>query len=497
MSIVHYYLIWNKRSSVNRKVDQPANSEVIGLGVLLLIGGWLADAFFGRYRVICCGMWVMWIGALLSTLSYIVSEVSEIYMDKGDRWISLVSNLIMGIGFGLFQANIVQFGIDQLSEASSVEITNFITCYILTFFASSLTVFFSAKCTPDYVGVLLITLCLSLTLCSYFLFNHWLMKEQIIQNPLPLIWKVIRYCIKNNHLQKRFSSFKRKGILSRLDIAKTMYTGPFSSEQVEDVKTFFRVLLVIASCILAHTGVATVSTVKKRILPHLSHWPVVMSNSTSDCYKAVSIVHSGFIFVILAVILYMTVVQPAVSKCIPNITTKFIIALVLYFFRILALLAIESVSYYYQRHSNITNITRCYLLQSDTTNVRIEYGVYWVFIPQSLDALSIFFLVSAAMQFVCAQAPFNMKGLVIGLGYTIFGFGTIINTAISVPFLYVKASLWEKAPLTCGIWYFLIQSVIAIVGFAIMVVVIKSYKNRERINVLHSDWQDTDSEDQD
>lgn len=496
MSIVHYYVINKKRSSVDRKVDQPANSEVIGLGVLLLIGGWLADAFFGRYRVICCGMWVMWIGALLNTLSYIVSEVSEIYMDKGDQWVSVVSSFIMGTGFGLFQANVVQFGVDQLSEASSMEITNFITCYILTFFASSLTVFCSAKCTPGYVGVLLITLCLSLTLCSYFLFNHWLMKEQIIQNPLPLIWKVIRYCIKNNHLQKRFSSVKRKGMLSRLDIAKTMYTGPFSSEQVEDVKTFFRVLLVIASCSLAHTGTAPVSTIRQRILPHLNHWPLFMSNSTSDCYKAVSIVHSGFIFVILAVVLYMTVIiQPAATKCIPNITTKFIIALVLYLFRILALLAIESLSYYYQSQANITKIARCYLLQNDTTTDSVIIDVYWAIIPETLSGLSLFFLLLATLEFVCAQAPFNMKGLVFGLSYAIFGFGTIINTAISVPFLYVKASLWEKAPLTCGIWYFLMQLVVVILGFAIMVVVIKRYKNRERINVFRSDWQDTDSED--
>ena len=39
---------------------------------------------------------------------------------------------------GGYQANKVQFGIDQLSDASSIEITHFITCYIFPFLLAPL-----------------------------------------------------------------------------------------------------------------------------------------------------------------------------------------------------------------------------------------------------------------------------------------------------------------------------------------------------------------------
>lgn len=252
MSVVYYYSISISRDSIPMKVnyERPKGSELIGMGSLLLIGGWLADAYFGRYKAICSGLWIMWIGSFLSACSLVIAKVNMTYRHEGDRWVSLFSKLVMGSGFGLFQSNIIQFGIDQLSDASSTEITSFITCYTLTLFISGFVMYFSANCTcaQDYVGVLVLTVCLTLAVCTYFLFNHVLVKEQIIQNPLPLIWKVVRYSIKNRNIQQRFSSFKDH---SFLDIAKTVYAGPFSSEQVEDVKAFFRVMVVIITCVLA------------------------------------------------------------------------------------------------------------------------------------------------------------------------------------------------------------------------------------------------------
>ena len=48
---------------------------------------------------------------------------------------------------------------------------------------------------------------------------------------------------------------EQKGWLSKLNIAKRVYNGPFTSEQVEDVKTFFCVILVITTVVIACSGV--------------------------------------------------------------------------------------------------------------------------------------------------------------------------------------------------------------------------------------------------
>ena len=78
---------------------------MLQMGLLLPIGGWLADAFFGRYKVIRCGMWMMWFGAMLNGVSLVISQTDEAYGTRSDPWVSLFSMVIMGIGFGAYQAH--------------------------------------------------------------------------------------------------------------------------------------------------------------------------------------------------------------------------------------------------------------------------------------------------------------------------------------------------------------------------------------------------------
>ena len=491
MSVVYYYSISISRGSVSMKVnnERPKGSELIGMGSFLLIGGWLADAYFGRYKAIRSGLWIMWIGSFLSACSLVIAKFNTAYKYKGaDRWVSLFSEIVMGSGFGLFQSNIIQFGIDQLSDASSTEITSFITCYTLILFISGFVMDFSAHehCAPDYVGVLVLTVCLTLAVCIHFLFGHVLVKEQTIQNPLPLIWKVIRYSIKNHNLQQRFSSFEDH---SFLDIAKMVYAGPFSSEQVEDVKAFFRVMVVIIACVLPHSGTTSIFTIKDSLLPHLQN---IQSTSSLDCYRVLTLTHANFIFTIALVLLYLIIIQPLFYNCIPkvSITTKFIIALALYLIRIMALLGIESASYQYQLQENATNISRCYTLQNGH-HTTININSKWVVVPEIANGLSLFILILAGLEFVCAQAPFNMKGFVFGITYALFGCCTLLQTVLLVPFHYVEETVWEKAPLTCGIWYFLIQVVLTLLCFVLMIVVIKRYKRRTRISATQSEWQES------
>lgn len=491
MSVIHYYSNSVSRDSILKKesLERPKDSELIGMASILLIGGWLADAYFGRYKVICSGLWIMWIGSLISAWSLVTAKLSTTYEDNIDRWVSLFSKLVMGIGFGLFQANIIQFGIDQLLEASSTEITSFITCYTLTLFISGLVVDFSAQCTPDYVGVLVLTVCLTLAVCMYFLFNHVLVKEQIIQNPLPLISKVVRYSIKNHNMKQRFASLKDH---SFLDIAKAVYAGPCSSEQVEDVKAFFRVMVVIIVCILPHTGTTSIIEIKDSLLPHLQNFPNA-SSSLSNCYRALTLTHANFIFTIILVLLYLIIIQPLFYSCIPkvNITTKFIISSVLYLIRIVAFLGVESASYQNQIQTNAAKVTRCYTLQNSHHNIITNVDSKWIVVPEIINGLSLFILILAGMEFICAQAPFNMKGLLFGITYTIFGCCSLLHSGLLVPFHYVDDKVWKKVPLTCGIWYFLIQAVLVLVCFVLMGVVIRRYKNRTRISASRSEWQES------
>ena len=67
------------------------------------------------------------------------------------------------------------------------------------------------------------------------------------QNPFKLIYKVIRYAIKQKHPRCRSAfTYCEDELPSRIDFGKSKYGGPFTTEQVEDVKTFLRLLLMVA-----------------------------------------------------------------------------------------------------------------------------------------------------------------------------------------------------------------------------------------------------------
>ena len=65
-SVYHYFTMPNKQRDSVIKDKYVSSGELIGTALVLPIGGWLADAYFGRYRVIHCGMWIMWVGAMLN-----------------------------------------------------------------------------------------------------------------------------------------------------------------------------------------------------------------------------------------------------------------------------------------------------------------------------------------------------------------------------------------------------------------------------------------------
>jgi dipeptide/tripeptide permease len=47
------------------------------VGVAMLIAGWLADTRIGRYKVVRSSIWIMWIAAVIATMSSVVAHLYE------------------------------------------------------------------------------------------------------------------------------------------------------------------------------------------------------------------------------------------------------------------------------------------------------------------------------------------------------------------------------------------------------------------------------------
>ena len=491
--VYHFFTFTDKRDPIQRKLGiNPA--WFIGTCFLLPIGGWLADAYLGRYRVICYGMWTMWLGAMLNGFSFVVAKVVQPYGSYGDAWVTLISKLIMGAGLAMFQANIIQFGIDQLLDASSTEIKTFIVWYTSSTFICGIVLHFSVTCTQEQEAalILLIGVSLSLALISTFFLSNWLMRDQITNNPLQLISKVVYFTLKSKLKRHSNIHFRQHGFLSKLNVAKTIHNGPFTSNQVEDVKTFFRVILVVGVLSMFSGGFPMIDNLSVHLTGHF-YWPNLSDNKVKKCYQKLFFDYSTYTITTVVVLGYQMLIHPLFSRFIPkvSITKKFIISLLFFFAGALALLGIESASYNHQFQLNNT-IIKCGLHSKHHIAHTVHIDVWWMLIPKLLNGFSFFLLISSSIEFICAQAPFGMKGLIFGLTLALYGFSSLIQAEISITF--IDSHIWKNAPLSCEIWYFMMQGLITLVGLVVVVVIVKSYKKRTRMDVTsQSDWQESDS----
>ena len=250
----------------------------ITVGLTIPLAGWLADIRFGRYKMIRFSMWTMWISSILLTASLVILQ----YLDTCNLSRILHIFIIpLAVGYGGFQANVIQFGVDQHCDAPSSEIKTFIIWYSWTFISSIATVSTALYVSKEYrlFVSLLISVKLTLAVTLSTLFNNVLIKEPVTQNPFKIVYGVIKYVMKHKtpRLRSAFTYTGEDGIPSRIDYGKSKYGGPFTTEQVEDVKMLFRVILVIVvGC--AFYGMAihqhsVGNNVRSKFINALSHPP--------------------------------------------------------------------------------------------------------------------------------------------------------------------------------------------------------------------------------
>ena len=204
---------------------------------MLPVAGWLADVWFGRYKIIRCSIWTMWISSVLLAVSNdIFFSLVDFNGSKIHKIPTILLMVVMAFGLGEFQAIVIQFGIDQLNDASTTEITSFVAWYAWTLISSNVIASFINMLTcidSKYrlIGPLLIAVCLTLVVSTNYLFGNHLIKEPVTQNPFKLIYKVVRYAIKTKHPRQRSSfTYWEEYPPSRIDLGKIKYGGPFTTE---------------------------------------------------------------------------------------------------------------------------------------------------------------------------------------------------------------------------------------------------------------------------
>ena len=102
--------------------------------------------------------------------------------------------------------------------------------------------------------------------CSYFAFplaviiisdclcQQWLDRTHKVTNPIKLIIQVLNYTRKHRYPERRSAfTYIDEEQPTRMDYGKEKFGGPFTEEEVEDVKTVLR-LLPLVICLSLSCG---------------------------------------------------------------------------------------------------------------------------------------------------------------------------------------------------------------------------------------------------
>ena len=467
---------------------------LIPFSVTTALAGWLTDAFIGRYKMIRFSVWITWFLITAVTVGDVVGQLNETYCHYNEI-VRPILFWLVSIGLGGFQANIVQFGLDQLPDASTTEITSFIVWYVSSLISAGFIINFNFYCLNEIYVLLLICACLTLALTLLICCNHWLIKEPATQSPLKLIYKVIKFAAVTKHPQCRSAfTYCEDELPSRIDFGKSKYGGPFTTEQVEDVKTFLRLIpLIFIFAVIGDVFFAAnvlydnLEKVNNRFRINHNH-ELDSRKVIAECYAETGLTNSVHLGVTLLIVLNEFVLYPIFQCCIycSRIKSlwKIITGIALQTLRVTSLMVLDAISQHNNLKDNKHNVSiQCTLFEThDLLSQTLSYQ--WLAIPEYLNFTSLVFLFTGVIEFICSQVPYSMKGIVIGAQYTL---GLVCSIPlIIVTFLMVKYDISIKGNriIGCDFWYLLICLAANLFNFFILTWMAKRYKLRKREDLL-------------
>ena len=481
--------------------------------------GWLADVYFTRYKFILFSFITMIVVAVvmitIAGLFMKFSEVRSLYVLVG---LTLSIGLI---GLGFFKSTAIQFGMDQMLEASSDQLSNFIQWYywscnvghtvalfmvmgVLECFnmcVIKLTVkypekidvdlhakYFSAVCIMAIImaGLQLVCACVGLCLLVYYK-KHFNI-DRTGEHPLKLIYQVLNYAWKHKCPENRSAfTYWEEDIPPRIDLGKSKYGGPFTTEEVEDTKTFFSILLLLLSLLGFHLsghGYSVLNQLMQKQCP--SH--------------LVGLFLSEPIYLILLTFVIGVPLYQLTRKFFPklrqrNMFKRLGVGLFCCVAKEIMVIVIQSTMtsgeccHHLQNSSMIScyylslelNINNSWLSISNFTNFHCrenDIPFLVLTIPNILQGLSYLLVFMTALEFICAQAPLRLKGLLIGIWYAL----------LATNYLLVGVPEWFTAMSKSWMIFHTIRAFCIFLSLIMYLCVSKRYRYRLRDEVVNEQF---------
>ena len=466
--------------------------------------GYVADFCCGRFKVVMtciCLLTVVFV-LLCSTALLLIGKdiggadkLGSIF--KSDIVISILGItcfIIFLVGISGYKANFIQLGLDQLHEAQSEYLGLFAHYAILVssigVLASTVVVDTSLFYTKNIklkdivIDTVLFTLAtgalvlLLITCCK----RRWFYVELPQKNPYKTVYKVLQFARRYKYpLQRSAFTYCDDYLPSRIDFAKERYGGPFSTEEVENVKTLFRIIAILIS--LGPVFALQVPA-SRYIFPLFSYHTHLLKGPNTHWIR---LVENGLLMSLaenILLLFYIWYTFSYLRKRIPKMLVRLMAGIIFSLLGVISMLITDAVGHSVVSKNISTNATVQCIFQVTTFNYTIDHqplNMHWyVLIPPSVFlGIGPLVVIATTIEFISAQSPHSMKSLLIGVFFAIQGFSKLIGYLLTLPFS--ASNYWkDKSGISCGSVYLLIISIVGLVGLISFSVAAMRYKYRKR-----------------
>ena len=512
--------------------------SAIGSGLYGLIAAWLlfyplagylADVRYGRYKVVIFSLRMIWFalvflvvaGAILSIVTWpVYFAVPSVVSNPTGILISYVvlmgvagflTLLLLFIGFAAFAANVVQFGTDQLRDLPARDSFLFIHWLLFTQYIgvsigmfvwsiSFITLFTSLG--TFALGWLLLIFVMPISFCIAK--SRWFVTDTGLGNPYREVARVVGFARRHKvPIQRSAFTYWEDDIPTGLDLGKSKYGGPFTTEQVENVKAFFGIVYILLALGPFFTADIAASAFLPVLKHHMDNWKPTPGQYWNTQTPYFMFANGGTLyplFIVVLIPIYLKIIEPLFKRYIPNILKRVGIGLCLITVSLLCSLLVDTIGHALPSGQNATSVfnPNSQLIVFSKTNISgyrnssiimytgfqiigvleapsLQLSPHILIIQNFLVAVAYILIYGGVFEFICAQSPHSMKGVLIGILFAVKGLFQLIGVlGILLPF-----SFWQNSR-RVGLTYFLVSIVISVVGVVAFTVAARRYQYRQR-----------------
>ena len=445
-----------------------ARYVLFSIELLYPILGWLVDAKIGRYKAIVYSMVLMSVGCVCLAVAWTAFYwYVPLYRNPAVFIVLVLCIAWIRANVTLFITAALPFITDQMIGASGDQLATAIDWYIWSTYSCIQTIIqwipFSI---PDKIYhsifVLIVLISCALAVSCMLLCHHHLDKQPYITNPIRDIASVLNYARKNKCARNRSAlTYWENKTPSRLDLGMEKYGGPFTEEQVEDVKTVLRLLLLIFCYKMTYLPSQLLQ------LYQLSRDNPYLNQMFGDIRGKFILFLVPAYYLLIKPLCSIQPIRRYCSKLKMSMLKIIGVGILLKTSSLLGYVILDLVS-----HDVTANGTCLQVVEANTPSY------YSVLILGSLDGLGSTLQIVTIIKFIVAQTPNKMKGFV----YTIL-------LGLRIPIAFAGTGLYQlfhrKEFPQCGLYYHLTQFLIFCVVMVLYVVVSRWYRLRSRNNPIN------------